>query len=442
MPSYYAALAQDAMALRGFSLVGAPARRPARAGGSLRGRDGARTFAAAARRGAGAAASAPPGADAEARKRALARVLDEIDASFGKGSIMRIGSASGAKVETFSTGALTLDVALGGGLPKGRIVEVYGPESSGKTTLALHAMAEVQKSGGTVALIDAEHAFDPVYSARVGVNVDDVIVCQPESGEMALEVVDQLVRSSAVDLICIDSVAALVPKAEIEGEMGMVQVGLQARLMSQALRKLTTNAAKANCTVLFINQLRMKIGVIYGSPEVTTGGNALKFYSSVRLDIRRTATIKGKGDEGDTGIHVRVKVAKNKVAPPYRVAEMDILFGSGISSTGCVVDVAETQGIVNKKGSWYSYGDQKLGQGRDRAIEALDNNPELRAEIEAAVRQQVADSTAPVRTDGDFDLEETDLEQLGPDPEDLDLASSAGATDLDDEPDASEATSR
>eukprot|EP00217_Crustomastix_stigmatica_P010622 CAMPEP_0183808300 /NCGR_PEP_ID=MMETSP0803_2-20130417/43302_1 /TAXON_ID=195967 /ORGANISM="Crustomastix stigmata, Strain CCMP3273" /LENGTH=404 /DNA_ID=CAMNT_0026053091 /DNA_START=40 /DNA_END=1251 /DNA_ORIENTATION=- len=355
-----------------------------------------------------AAEPPPPSGDGEARQRALARVLSEIDASFGKGSIMKIGDAMSAKVETFSSGSLLLDQALGGGLPKGRIVEVYGPEASGKTTLALHAMAEVQKAGGTVAMIDAEHAFDPTYSARVGINVDDVIVCQPESGEMALEVVDQLVRSSAVDLICVDSVAALVPQAEIEGEIGMIQVGAQARLMSQALRKLATNAAKCKCTVIFINQLRMKIGVMYGNPETTSGGNALKYYSSVRLDIRRTGTIKGKGkDQGDVGINVRVKVAKNKVAPPYRMAEMDILFGSGINLLGCVIDVGREYGILETRGSHYYYEGNKLGNGRDNVLEALRADPELAAEIEQKVRTAALEATAGVPVPGE-ELEEHD----------------------------------
>ena len=331
---------------------------------------------------------------ARAQKKALDRVLDEIDANFGKGSIMRLGTAGQAKVATFPSGAMTLDLALGGGLPRGRIVEVYGPESSGKTTLALHAMAEMQKLGGTVALIDAEHAFDPEYSARLGLNVDDLIVCQPETGEMALEVVDTLVRSSAVDLICVDSVAALVPRSEIEGEIGMVQVGAHARLMSQALRKINVNTAKANTTIIFLNQLRSKVGVIYGNPEITTGGNALKYYSSVRLDIRRKEVIKGKAGADDEGVRVKVKVAKNKVAPPYKVAEFDMMFGRGISKDGCMLDAGENVGTIERKGAYYYFNGEKLGQGREKAIAFMDENPETKAAIEADVRKRLAERLA------------------------------------------------
>lgn len=274
-------------------------------------------------------------------------------------------------------------------------MEIYGPESSGKTTLALHAMAEMQKLGGTVALIDAEHAFDPEYSARLGLNVDDLIVCQPETGEMALEVVDTLVRSSAVDLICVDSVAALVPRSEIEGEIGMVQVGAHARLMSQALRKINVNTAKANTTIIFLNQLRSKVGVIYGNPEVTTGGNALKYYASVRLDIRRKEVIKGKtSSSDDEGVRVKVKVAKNKVAPPYKTAEFDMLFGRGISADGCLIDAGEEVGTIERKGSYYYFGAEKLGQGRDKVLAALQENPTLRAAIEANVRVKCAERLA------------------------------------------------
>ncbi|CAL6287048.1 unnamed protein product [Bathycoccus prasinos] len=328
--------------------------------------------------------------NAQAKKKALERVLGEIDSTFGKGSIMKLGSAGQAKVATFPSGAMTLDMALGGGLPRGRIVEIYGPESSGKTTLAMHAMAEMQKLGGTVALIDAEHAFDPDYAKRLGLNVDDLVVCQPETGEMALEVVDTLVRSAAVDLICVDSVAALVPRSEIEGEIGMVQVGAHARLMSQALRKINVNAAKANTTILFLNQLRSKVGVIYGNPEVTTGGNALKYYSSVRLDIRRKEVIKGKAGEDDLGTRVKVKVAKNKVAPPYKVAEFDMMFGRGISSEGCVFDVAESTGVIEKKGSWYSFKGEQLGQGREKSLLAAKEKEGLYEEIVRLTREAIA----------------------------------------------------
>ena len=338
---------------------------------------------------------------AAAKKKALDRVLDEIDSNFGKGSIMRLGEAMRAKVATFPSGSMTLDLALGGGLPRGRIVEIYGPESSGKTTLALHAMAEMQKLGGTVALIDAEHAFDPEYSARLGLNVDDLIVCQPETGEMALEVVDTLVRSSAVDLICVDSVAALVPRSEIEGEIGMVQVGAHARLMSQALRKINVNTAKANTTIIFLNQLRSKVGVIYGNPEITTGGNALKYYSSVRLDIRRKEVIKGKSSgSDDEGVRVKVKVAKNKVAPPYKVAEFDMLFGRGISRDGCLLDAGEQVGTVERKGAYYYFNGEKLGQGREKALTTMQENPEIKAAIEADVRVKCAERLAAYQGSG------------------------------------------
>ena len=331
----------------------------------------------------------------EAKKKALERVLGEIDASFGKGSIMQLGTASKAKVATFPSGAMTLDIALGGGIPRGRIVEIYGPESSGKTTLALHAMAEMQKLGGTVALIDAEHAFDPEYSQRLGLDVDDVVVCQPETGEMALEVVDTLVRSNAVDLIVVDSVAALVPRSEIEGEIGMVQVGAHARLMSQALRKINVNAAKAGVTIIFLNQLRSKVGVIYGNPEITTGGNALKFYASVRLDIRRKEVIKGKGaGADDEGVRVKCKVAKNKVAPPYKTAEFDMIFGMGISRLGCIMDAADELAVITRRGAYYSYGDEKLGQGRARALEFIDENPDVYERIEKDVRRVIAERLA------------------------------------------------
>ncbi|MBT9313722.1 recombinase RecA [Leptothoe kymatousa] len=318
------------------------------------------------------------------RKKALDMVLNQIERNFGKGTIMRLGDAQRMKVETIPTGAMTLDLALGGGIPKGRIVEIYGPESSGKTTLALHAIAEVQKQGGVAAFVDAEHALDPVYSAALGVNINDLLVSQPDTGEAALEIVDQLVRSSAIDIVVIDSVAALVPRAEIEGEMGDSHVGLQARLMSQALRKITGNIGKSGCTVIFLNQLRLKIGVTYGNPETTSGGNALKFYASVRLDIRRIQTLK-KGNE-QFGIRAKVKVAKNKIAPPFRIAEFDIIFGEGISTLGCIVDLAEEQNILTRKGAWYSYKGDNISQGRDNAIRYLMDNPEITVDIEQQLR--------------------------------------------------------
>ncbi|KAH9779781.1 DNA repair protein recA [Citrus sinensis] len=292
------------------------------------------------------------------RQRALDAAMNDINSSFGKGSVTRLGSAGGALVETFPSGCLTLDLALGGGLPKGRIVEIFGPESSGKTTLALHAIAEVQKLGGNAMLVDAEHAFDPAYSKALGVDVENLIVCQPDNGEMALEIADRMCRSGAIDLICVDSVSALTPRAEIEGEIGMQQIGLQARLMSQALRKMSGNASKAGCTLIFLNQIRYKIGVYYGNPEVTSGGIALKFFASVRLEIRSTGKIKSvKGDE-DVGVRVRVRVQKSKVSRPYKQAEFEIIFGEGVSKLGCMLDCAEMMDIVVRKGAWYSYGDQ------------------------------------------------------------------------------------
>jgi recombination protein RecA len=306
---------------------------------------------------------------------------------------------------------MTLDIALGGGLPRGRIVEVYGPESSGKTTLALHAMAEMQKLGGTVAMIDAEHAFDPEYSQRLGLNIDDVIVCQPETGEMALEVVDTLVRSSAVDLICVDSVAALVPRSEIEGEIGMVQVGAHARLMSQALRKINVNAAKAGTTIIFLNQLRSKVGVIYGSPEVTTGGNALKYYASVRLDIRRKEVIKGKAGEDDTGVRCKVKVAKNKVAPPYKIAEFDMLFGRGISQDGCMLDAGEQVGAIERKGAWYYFNGEKLGQGREKAIAFMNENADIKEAIEKDTRARLAEKMGVINGNNVAQVETEETEE-------------------------------
>lgn len=318
----------------------------------------------------------------EARKEALSGVLHAIERSYGKGSILKLGESSAMNVETTPSGSLTLDIALGGGYPKGRVVEIYGPESSGKTTLALHAVAEVQKSGGTAAFIDAEHALDPVYARNLGVNVDELYVCQPDSGEMALDVVDQVVRSSAIDLVVVDSVAALVPRAELEGDMADSQMGLQARLMSKALRKITGSLSRSQTTVIFLNQLRSKIGIMYGNPEVTAGGNALKFYSSVRLDIRKKEVMKD-----NQGISVRVKVVKNKVAPPFRLVEFDILFGSGIDKYGCLLDAAKSCKIVERKGSWYNQGELKLGQGRRAAVDFLIANPDVLNEIEKSVRE-------------------------------------------------------
>ncbi|QNI53109.1 recombinase A [Synechococcus sp. BIOS-E4-1] len=338
-------------------------------------------------------ASQSPGGDVRPgeRDKALNLVLGQIERNFGKGSIMRLGDASRMRVETISTGALTLDLALGGGYPKGRVVEVYGPESSGKTTLTLHAIAEVQRNGGVAAFVDAEHALDPVYAASLGVDVENLLVSQPDTGEMALEIVDQLVRSAAVDIVVVDSVAALTPRAEIEGEMGDLAVGSQARLMSQAMRKITGNIGKSGCTVIFLNQLRLKIGVTYGNPETTTGGNALKFYASVRLDIRRIQTLK-RGTE-EYGIRAKVKVAKNKVAPPFRIAEFDILFGRGISTLGCLLDLAEETGVVTRKGAWYSYEGDNIGQGRDNTIGWLEQNPEAKDAIEVLVRQKLTEGS-------------------------------------------------
>ncbi|KAL4554616.1 hypothetical protein LXL04_037213 [Taraxacum kok-saghyz] len=332
------------------------------------------------------------------RQKALEAAMNDINNSFGKGSVTRLGSLGGALVETFPSGCLPLDLALGGGLPKGRIVEIYGPESSGKTTLALHAIAEVQKLGGNAMLVDAEHAFDPSYSKALGVDVENLIVCQPDNGEMALEIADRMCRSGAVDLICIDSVSALTPRAEIEGEIGMQQMGLQARLMSQALRKMSGNASKAGCTLIFLNQIRYKIGVYYGNPEVTSGGIALKFFASVRLEIRPIGKIKSvKGDE-DIGVKVRVRVQKSKVSRPYKQAEFEIIFGEGASKLGCVLDCAEMMNIVLKKGSWYSYQDHRLGQGRDRSLQYLRENLPLCDEIEKLVRSAMMDGNGQAVT--------------------------------------------
>jgi recombination protein RecA len=319
------------------------------------------------------------------RARALEAALAQIDRAFGKGSAMKLGSREKMEIEAVSTGSLGLDIALGiGGLPRGRIIEIFGPESSGKTTLALHAIAEAQKIGGTAAFIDAEHALDPAYAKKLGVDIDNLIVSQPDTGEQALEICDTLVRSNAVDVLVIDSVAALVPRAEIEGEMGDSHVGLQARLMSQALRKITGSISRSRCTVIFINQIRMKIGVMYGSPETTTGGNALKFYASVRLDIRRTGQI--KSGEDIVGNTTRVKVVKNKVAPPFKQVEFDIMYGEGISKTGEILDLGVKAGIVEKSGAWFSYDSVRVGQGRENSKVFLTENPDVAARIENAVR--------------------------------------------------------
>lgn len=323
------------------------------------------------------------------RRKALGLALDSIKKAYGDGSIMRLGDSRQAGIEVVPTGALSLDVALGvGGLPRGRIIEIYGPESSGKTTLAQHVAAEVQKLGGIAAIVDAEHAMDPEYARALGVNVDELLISQPDTGEQALEITEQLVRSGAVDLVIIDSVAALVPKAEIEGEMGDSLPGLQARLMSQALRKLTAIVSKTNTMVIFINQLRQKIGVMYGNPETTTGGNALKFYASIRLDIRKIETL--KKDSTEYGNRVKVKIVKNKVAPPFRIAEFDIIYGRGINSAGCVLDMAAEMEIVKKSGTWFSYKDERIGQGRDASRQYLENNPALLREIETRVKTELA----------------------------------------------------
>jgi recombination protein RecA len=320
------------------------------------------------------------------RKKALTAALSQIEKQFGKGAVMRMGDDSSVRnVDVISSGSLALDVALGvGGLPRGRVIEVYGPESSGKTTLALQVIAEVQKAGGTAAFVDAEHALDPQYAENLGVNVEDLLVSQPDTGEQALEITDMLVRSGAVDIVVVDSVAALTPKAEIEGEMGDRHVGLQARLMSQALRKLTANIKRSNCMVVFINQIRMKIGVMFGSPETTTGGNALKFYATVRIDIRRIGSIK-KGDEV-IGNQTRVKVVKNKVAPPFRLAEFEILYGKGISKLGELIDLGVANGIVDKAGAWYSYGGDRIGQGKENARAFLAEHADIAADIETRLR--------------------------------------------------------
>jgi recombination protein RecA len=319
------------------------------------------------------------------REKALEAALAQIDRAFGKGSAMRLGSRETLEIESIPTGSLGLDIALGiGGVPRGRVIEIYGPESSGKTTLALHIIAEAQKSGGTAAFVDAEHALDPIYAKKLGVDTDNLIVSQPDTGEQALEITDTLVRSNAIDVLVVDSVAALVPRAEIEGEMGDSHVGLQARLMSQALRKLTGSISRSRCIVIFINQVRMKIGVMYGNPETTTGGNALKFYASVRLDIRRTGQIKDKDDI--VGNTTRVKVVKNKVAPPFRQVEFDIMYGTGISKVGEILDLGVKAGVVEKSGAWFSHDSTRIGQGRENAKKYLEEHPDVAARIEAAIR--------------------------------------------------------
>ena len=317
----------------------------------------------------------------------LQLALAKIEKDFGKGAVMRLGETEIPKVEAISTGCLTLDVALGiGGIPKGRIIEIYGPESSGKTTVALHCVAEVQKIGGTAAYVDAEHALDPSYASKLGVNLDDLYISQPGSGEQALEIVETLVRSGAIDIIVVDSVAALTPQAELDGDMGDSHVGMQARLMSQALRKITAATSKSKCTIIFINQLREKIGVMYGNPETTTGGKALKFYASVRIEVRKADAIKDGNDI--IGNHVKAKVVKNKVAPPFKVAEFDIMYGTGISNMGCVLDLAIENGFIQKSGSWFSYNDEKIGQGRDKAMEFLKAHPEVFEEVDAKIREK------------------------------------------------------
>ena len=319
------------------------------------------------------------------KKKALDSALAQIEKTFGKGSIMKFGNQERLEIEAISTGSLGLDIALGiGGIPKGRIIEIYGPESSGKTTLTLHCIAECQKKGGTCAFVDAEHALDPVYAKKLGVNTDELLISQPDSGEQALEIADTLVRSGAIDMVIIDSVAALVPKAELEGEMGDAQMGAQARLMSQALRKLTGTVSRTNCTVIFINQIRQKIGVMFGNPETTTGGNALKFYASVRMDIRRIGALKDK--EEVVGNLTRVKVVKNKVSPPFKTVEFDILYGQGISKEGELIDLGMKAGIIEKSGSWFNYGNERIGQGKENARQFIKDNPKVAAEIEKKIR--------------------------------------------------------
>ncbi|MFB9843513.1 recombinase RecA [Mucilaginibacter ginsenosidivorans] len=330
--------------------------------------------------------------------KALQLTLDKLEKSYGKGTIMKLGDTAIESIDVISTGSIGLDIALGvGGLPKGRVIEIYGPESSGKTTLAIHAIAESQRQGGIAAFIDAEHAFDRFYAKKLGVDVENLLISQPDNGEQALEIADNLIRSGAIDIIVIDSVAALVPKGEIEGEMGDSKMGLQARLMSQALRKLTGTISKTGCCCIFINQLRDKIGVMFGNPETTTGGNALKFYASVRLDIRRISQIKDTDEV--SGNRVKVKIVKNKVAPPFRIAEFDIMFGEGISKAGEIIDLGVDYNIIKKSGSWFSYGDARLGQGRDAVKQLLLDNPELMEELEAKIKETVTGEKLPVETE-------------------------------------------
>ena len=345
------------------------------------------------------------------KKRALAAALGQIEKQFGKGAVMRMGDHDRQAIPAISTGSLGLDIALGiGGLPKGRIVEIYGPESSGKTTLTLSVIAEAQKQGATCAFVDAEHALDPDYAGKLGVNVDDLLVSQPDTGEQALEITDMLVRSNAVDVIIVDSVAALVPKAEIEGEMGDAHVGLQARLMSQALRKITGNIKNANCLVIFINQIRMKIGVMFGNPETTTGGNALKFYASVRLDIRRIGAVK-EGDEV-VGSETRVKVVKNKVAPPFRQAEFQILYGKGIYRNGEIIDLGVQLGLLEKSGAWYSYQGSKIGQGKANAAKFLDDNQDVRSALDKAIREKLLVSPGNLKASADSEADLAEVDDL------------------------------
>lgn len=339
------------------------------------------------------------------RQKALDAALAQIDRAFGKGSAMKLGQRETMQIEAVSTGSLGLDIALGiGGLPKGRVVEIFGPESSGKTTLALHVIAEAQKAGGTAAFVDAEHALDPAYAKKLGVDIDELIISQPDTGEQALEIADTLVRSNAIDVLVIDSVAALVPRAEIEGEMGDSHVGLQARLMSQALRKITGSISRSNCVVIFINQIRMKIGVMYGSPETTTGGNALKFYASVRLDIRRTGQIKDRDDI--VGNTTRVKVVKNKVAPPFKQVEFDIMYGEGISKTGEILDLGVKAGLVEKSGAWFSYDSIRVGQGRENSKIFLKENPDIAERIEGAIRGKTDEVAEAMMTNPDPEADE------------------------------------
>jgi recombination protein RecA len=341
--------------------------------------------------------------DSMDKNKALEAALSQIERAFGKGSVMKLGQRENAiEVDAVSTGSLSLDIALGiGGLPRGRVIEIYGPESSGKTTLALQVVAEAQKKGGTCAYVDAEHAMDPGYARKLGVNIDDLLISQPDTGEQALEIADTLVRSGAIEVLVIDSVAALVPQAELEGEMGDTHVGLQARLMSQALRKLTASIAKSNCMVIFINQIRMKIGVMFGNPETTTGGNALKFYASVRLEIRRIGAIKNKDDV--VGNQTRVKVVKNKVAPPFKVVEFDIMYGEGISKTGELIDLGVKANVVEKSGAWFSFDSQRIGQGREQAKQFLKENPEVAKAIEAAIRRNAGLVAAAIAVGGEGD---------------------------------------